>query len=43
MRLQPRFIRLQAPGHCFRGVAVVAGVLPSPDASVDLLSLLSLV
>ena len=27
---------LEAPGHCFRGVATVAGVLPSPDASVDL-------
>ena len=29
---------LEAPGHCFRGVATVAGVLPSPDASVDLRS-----
>ena len=30
---------LEAPGHCFRGVATVAGVLPSPDASVDFLYL----
>ena len=29
---------LEAPGHCFRGVATVAGVLPSPDPSVGLLS-----
>ena len=29
---------LDSPGHCFRGVATVAGVLPSPDAtSIDLL------
>ena len=30
---------LEAPGHCFRGVATVAGVLPSPGPSVDLLYL----
>ena len=30
---------LEAPGHCFRGVTTVAGVLPSPDASVDFLYL----
>ena len=30
----------ETPGHCFRGVATVAGVLPSPDpASIDYLFL----